>query len=83
MEQGEDPRAGDGEQGHRLGEPVDGGPPLLMQEQQNGRDQRAGVTDADPPHEIRDGKTPADRDIDAPDADADNHQLGQGVQEDH
>src|SRR6267142_221342 len=33
-------------------------------------DQRAGVTNTDPPHEIDDRKTPADGDVDAPDADA-------------
>ena len=70
------PGAGDGEQRHRLGEPVDRGPPLLAQQQQDGRDQRAGVADADPPDEVDDREAPADRHVDAPDADALDEQLG-------
>ena len=45
-------------------------PPLLAQQQQDRRDQRAGVADADPPDEVDDVEAPADRDVDAPDADA-------------
>src|SRR5262249_12524818 len=37
------------------------------EEQQDCRDQRAGVADADPPDEVDDRKAPADRDVDAPD----------------
>ena len=43
---------------------------LWLQQQQNRRDQRAGVADTDPPDEVDDGEAPADRDVDAPDADA-------------
>ena len=39
-------------------------------QQQNRGDQRAGVADADPPHEVDDREAPGDRDVDAPDADA-------------
>ena len=72
------PGAGDGEQRHRLGEAVDRGAPLLVEQQQDGRDQRAGVADADPPDEVDDREAPADRDVDAPDADALDEQPGDG-----
>ena len=41
----------------------------------NGGDQRAGVADTDPPDEIDDGKAPADGNIDAPNAHADDKQV--------
>src|SRR5690606_24665363 len=50
-------------------------------EQQNRRDQRAGVADTDPPDEVDDGKTPADRVVDAPDAGALEHQVDQRHQQ--
>ena len=68
-------RRGDGEQRHRLGESVDRRAPLLPQQQQDCGDQRAGVADADPPDEVEDVEAPADRMVDAPDADADEDQL--------
>ena len=74
VEEREEPGAHDGEDGHRLREAVDGLPPLLAEEEQDRRDQRAGVTDADPPDEVRDREAPGDRDVDAPDADADGEQ---------
>ena len=37
---------------------------------QNGRDQRAGVANAYPEHEVSDVKCPEDRRVDAPDAEA-------------
>ena len=76
MQDREEPGAGDGEQRHRLGEPVDRRPPRLLEQQQDRRDQRAGVADADPPDEVDDGEAPADRDVDAPDADALHQQIG-------
>ena len=42
----------------------------LPQQQQNGRDQRSGVADTDPPDEVDDGESPADRDVHAPNANA-------------
>ena len=68
--------AGHGEQRHGFGEAVDGVAPGLLQQQQNGRDQRAGVADTDPPHEVDDGEAPGHRDVDAPDADAHQKQVG-------
>ena len=58
------------EQRHRLGEAVDRRAPLLPQQQQDRRDEGAGVADADPPDEVGDREAPGDRDVDAPDADA-------------
>ena len=52
VEQREQPGAGHGEQRHRLREAVDRGAPVLAQQQQDRGDQRAGVTDPDPPDEI-------------------------------
>ena len=58
VQQREQAGAGDGEERHRLGEAVDRRPPLLVQQQQDRRDQRAGVADADPPDEVDDGEAP-------------------------
>ena len=69
--------ATDGRQRHRFGEPVDRCAPRLLEEQQDGRDQRTGVADADPPDEVRDVERPADRLVIAPDADALDHEVGQ------
>ena len=68
-------RAGDSEERHRFGEPVDRRAPVLLEEQQNRRDERAGVADADPPHEIDDVERPADRNVVTPDADALEEQV--------
>ena len=81
MQQREHAGAGYGEQRHGLGEAVDGIAPALIQQQQNRRNQRAGVSDSDPPHEVRDGESPADRDLDAPNADAFGEQQRHGPQE--
>ena len=70
VQQRKHPRAGDGEKRHRLREAVDGVAPLLEDQQQDGRDERARVADADPPDEVDDGEPPRHRDVDAPDADA-------------
>ena len=59
VEQREDARARDREQRHRLGEPVDRRAPRLLQQQQDRRDQRAGVPDADPPDEVGDVEAPS------------------------
>ena len=77
VEEREDRRARDGEQRHRLGEAVDRRAPVLPEEQQDRRDQRAGVADADPPDEVDDVERPADRDVVAPDADALEQQIGE------
>ncbi len=79
----EDRRAGHREERHRLGEPVDRRAPVLLEEQQNRRDQRAGVADADPPDEVDDVERPADRNVVAPDPDALGQQVGERDRQAH
>ena len=74
-------RAGDGEQRHRFGEAIDRGAPCLLEEQQDRRDERARVADADPPHEVDNREAPADRNVDAPYARAHEQQVGDGDHE--
>ena len=69
---GKSPRHRHREERHRLGEAVDRGAPLLLEEQEDRRDERAGVADADPPDEVGDVEGPGDRDVVAPRADADD-----------
>ncbi|OPZ06824.1 MAG: hypothetical protein BWZ08_02192 [candidate division BRC1 bacterium ADurb.BinA292] len=83
VEEREHAGAGDGEEGHRLGEAIDGIAPGLLHQEQDCGDQRAGVTDADPPDEIDDGEAPGDRHIDAPDADAADENPGDRGEEEH
>src|ERR1043165_1450991 len=77
--------AGDagGEERHCLGEAVDRRAPALAQQQQDRRDERAGVADADPPDEVGDGEAPGDRDVDAPDADAAHEEIADRADERH
>ena len=63
VEEREQQGAHDREQGHRLGEAVDRRAPLLLEQQQDGGDQGAGVADTDPPDEVDDVEGPADRDV--------------------
>ena len=58
VEDREDRRAQDREDRHRFGEAADRHAPLLLEEQQNRRDERAGVADADPPDEVDDVERP-------------------------
>ena len=76
MQHREHARAHHREKRHGFGEAVDRIAPRLIQQQQNRRDQRAGVADTDPPDEVDDRESPADRDVDAPDADALDEQPG-------
>src|SRR5690349_8989655 len=66
MEQRKQAGANDREQGHGFGKPVNRGPPFLKEEKQDGGDERAGMSNADPPNEVRDGKAPGDRDVNSP-----------------
>ena len=59
-----------GKQCHRFCEAVDSIAPGLVQQQQDSRNQRAGVADTDPPDKVDDRKTPTYRDVNAPYADA-------------
>ncbi len=67
--------AHDGEDCHCLRAAADGHAPLLLEEKQNRRDERARVTDTDPPHEVDDGKCPAHGNVRSPDADAFHEQV--------
>ena len=68
MDQGNMPAPCHCEQRHRLSKPVDRIAPLLSEQKQDGGNQGPGVANADPPDEIDDGKAPADRDVDSPNA---------------
>ncbi len=68
-------RAHHGENRHGLGDAIDRGAPLLVQQQQDRRDQRAGVPDPDPPYEIGDREAPGDGNVDAPNTHADDEQI--------
>src|SRR6266849_4954045 len=70
MDERKDAGAGHREERHGFGEAVDRGAPLLIQQEKNSGDQRAGMADTDPPDEIDDGESPADRNVDAPNSDA-------------
>jgi hypothetical protein len=76
MDQREDAGTGHGEQGHGLSEPVDGGAPLLTQQQKNRRNQGAGVSNANPPDKVDDGKSPTHRDVQTPDTGTGEKELG-------
>ena len=51
-----------------------------MQQQQDRRNQRAGMPDPDPPHEIHDGEAPSDGDVHAPNPHADGEEHGYRVE---
>ena len=80
VQHGEERRLHHREERHRLREPVDAGAPLLLEEEEDGRDQRPGVADADPPDEVDDSEGPADRDVGPPHPDAlgDRQHHGEG-----
>ena len=56
---------------------------MLKQQKQNCGDKCAGVTDADPPDEVHDRKSPRDRNVDPPDADAAQQQPRDREEEQH
>ena len=49
---------------------------MLAKQQQDRGDQRTGMTNPDPPDEIRDGKAPAHWNVDAPNAHPGVKQIG-------
>src|SRR5699024_5492650 len=71
----------DGEHGHRFGEAVDRGAPILPGEQQHRGNQRAGVGDTDPPDGVDDGKAPGNGDVEPEDPDPGSEQILQRVDE--
>jgi len=70
VEERKERRRRDGEERHRLREPVDRRPPRLTEKQEDRGDERPGVADPDPPHEVGDREAPHHRAVDPPDADA-------------
>src|SRR6202161_3383432 len=62
-------------------EAVDGVAPRLVEQKQNSRNQRAGVADTDPPDEVNDRESPADRDVQSPDTDALKQKVGNADQQ--
>jgi hypothetical protein len=54
-------------QGHCFGKTVDGGSPLLIEQQKDRRDQRSSMADTDPPNEVNDRECPSIRLVGAPD----------------
>jgi len=75
VDRGEDARAHDREDGHRLGRAVHRGAPLLLEQAQDRGDQRSGVADADPEHEVGDVPRPVDLVVQAPDTDTRDQQV--------
>ena len=67
--------------GHRFCEPVDGGAPLLSQQEEDGRNQRAGMADPDPEDKVDNIPRPGNRNVVAPDSDAPGHQVADERQE--
>ncbi len=59
-----------GENRHRLCEAANRVSPALFEQQQDCGDQRASVTDADPPDEVDNGEAPGHRLRDAPNSNA-------------
>ena len=77
VEEREEAGATDREDGHGLGGAVDGRAPLLTEEAEDRRDQRTGVADADPEHEVDDGPTPTHRRTKAPGAGASRDEVAE------
>src|SRR2546422_842701 len=83
MKHWEQAGTGHRKQSHGLRKPVDRITPRLPQKQKNCRNQSAGVTDSNPPHEVDDGEAPPHWDIHAPNAYAPHEQIADGVQHHH
>src|SRR5215813_12187174 len=60
---------------HGLGRAIDGGPPFLTEEQQDGRDESPCVADTDPEHKVRNVECPADAVIQSPYTDSIRNQV--------
>src|SRR5277367_3395174 len=76
VNQREQTGADHGKDGHGFSEAVDRVAPALLKEQQNGRDQRSGMADTDPPHKVDDGEAPRHRLRDTPDTGAAQEEPG-------
>src|SRR5215831_2176609 len=60
---------------HGLGRAVDGGPPFLTEQQQDGRNESPCVTDTNPEHKVRNVECPADAVIQSPYTDPIRNQV--------
>ena len=81
VQQREEPRLHHREERHRLGEAVHRRPPLLLEEHQDGGDERARVAKANPPHEVDDAERPRHRDVVAPRPDSPHQRHRDGQRE--
>jgi hypothetical protein len=75
VEDRENARANDGENGHRFGGAIDRGSPLLAQKAQNRRNERSGVADTDPENEVDDRPSPVRRIGESPDSGPRNNEV--------
>ncbi len=66
---------------HRFRKTVDRGTPLLTQQQQDGGNQGAGVTNTNPPNKVDDVERPTNGYVVAPDADAGEDEMGDREQQ--
>src|SRR6185437_12913947 len=64
-------------------ETVDRSAPALVQQQQNGRDERPRMADSNPPDKIDDGESPRHGNIDSPDSHAPHQQTANRVEQQH
>ena len=63
MQDGKAARLNHREERHPFGESVDRRPPAHLEEQEDGRDERPGMTDPDPPDEVDDREGPRHGDV--------------------
>src|SRR5262249_35708805 len=68
----------DGEDRHGFSKAVNGGAPALLEQKEDGRDQRSGVADTNPPHKVDNGKAPTGGYVDAPNSGASEKQIAEG-----
>ncbi len=77
VEERKDAGAHDRKNSHGFGTTIDGGSPFLLEKAKDGRDQGAGVTNANPENEIDDCPTPVDRVVVTPHPNPGGNQIHQ------
>jgi len=82
VEDGINRRCHNSEDRHRFRCTVDARTPLLPKQEENGADERSGVTDTDPENEPRDVPGPKNRIVQAPDADTFGNEFAKGSEQD-
>src|SRR5271169_3684928 len=78
MDEREDAGASHGKERHRFRKAVDRGAPLLVEQKEDGGNERSRVADTDPPDKVDNREAPADGYVDAPDANALHDQVADG-----